>query len=125
MCIRDSTGAMQHLVYSGLLPAASGSGIEYTLSVDAPENSGDGTFELVMNYKGADNGKDESFTYKGKRFTQRGIPGDNDATVWQCVSADGNDTFNFLKEGDDKLVLLNDKFEKAESPLNYTLTLVK
>lgn len=119
-----ATGEMQQLTYEGLLPSASGCGIEYRLTVMAREHSGDGAFELVLTYKGADNGKDKSFTYCGKRFTQRGIPGDDNATVWQCVS-DNDDQFNFLREDGTTLLLLNDDFEKPESKLNYKLQLVR
>ena len=77
-----------------------------------------------MTYIEAEDGKDQSFSYTGKRFTQRGIPGDNDATVWQLVTDDKKDIFNFLYEDEQTLTLLNDKFEKSSSGLNYTLKLV-
>lgn len=115
-------GEMQQATYQGLLPAASGPGIVYQLTIYSRKHSGDGTFKLTLTYKEADNGKDKSFTYQGKRFTQRGIPGDNDATVWQCISDEENETFNFLKENETTLTLLDQDFKKPQTSLNYSLT---
>lgn len=115
-------GEMRQTTYQGLLPAASGPGIVYQLTIRSREHSGDGTFKLTLTYKEADNGKDKNFTYQGKRFTQRGIPGDNDATVWQCISDEGNETFNFLKENETTLTLLDQDFKRPQTSLNYSLT---
>lgn len=118
-------GEMQQHTYEGLLPAASCPGIEYRLTIRYREHSGDGTFTLTLNYKETEDGRDKAFTYTGKRLTQRGIPGDDNATVWQCITEDGRETFNFLREDDTTITLLNDKFEKAQSQLNYSLKLVE
>lgn len=118
-------GEMQSHTYEGLLPAASCPGIEYRLTIRHREHSGDGTFELTLNYKEADDGQDKAFTYMGKRLTLRGIPGNDNATVWQCITEDGRETFNFLREDDTTITLLNDKCEKAQSQLNYSLKLVE
>ena len=115
-------GEMQQSTYQGLLPSASGSGIVYLLTICNRKHSGDGTFKLTLTYKEADNGKDKNFTYHGRRFTQRGIPGNNDATVWQCISDEGNETFNFLKENETTLTLLDKDFKKPQTRLNYNLT---
>lgn len=115
-------GKLEVSTYKGLLPAASCPGIEYLLTIRHHEHSGDGTFSLRLTYKEAENGKDKTFAYIGKRFTQRGIPEDDNATVWQCISNDGKHIFNFLREDETKLLLLNDKFEKPKSSLNYILT---
>ena len=120
-----SLGEIKSYTYEGVLPAASGPGIRYTLTVQHPEYSGDGTFNLTTTYIEAENGKDESYSYTGRLFTQRGIPGDNDATVWQLVADNQNDIFNFLHENDTTLTLLNSEFKKNDSPLNYSLYLVK
>lgn len=118
-------GAWQSYTYEGLLPAASGPGIRYSLTVRSHQHSGDGTFSLTMTYIEAEDGKDQSFSYTGKRFTQRGIPGDNDAIVWQLVTDDKKDIFNFLYEDEQTLTLLNDKFEKNSTGLDYTLKQIK
>lgn len=123
--LTDGLGDMQQHTYRGLLPAASGPGIEYTLTVSHRLHSGDGTFTLILTYKEADNGQDRSFTYRGKRLTLRGIPGNDDATVWQCIADDGQETFNFLKEDETTLTLLNSDFEKPRTQLNYSLRLVE
>lgn len=117
----DGLGEMREHSYMGLLPAASCPGIEYLLTIRNREHSGDGTFTLSLTYKEAENGKDKTFTYSGKRYTQRGIPEDNDATVWQCISSDGKQIFNFLCVDESELLLLNDKFEKPNTKLDYSL----
>lgn len=120
-----SAGEWLVRTYEGDLPSASGSGIRYTLTVRNREHSGDGTFLLVMTYIGADNGKDESFASVGRRYTLRGMAGDDNATVWQMKADDGA-IFNFLYDGKaDTLTLLSDEMEKAETDLNYTLHAVK
>ena len=111
--------------YEGTLPAADGPGIRYTLTVRHQEHSGDGTFSLDMTYLEAENGKDATYTYTGRRYTQRGIPGDDNATVWQLVSEDGDDIFNFLVEDSLTITLLNMDFQKNDTELNYSLTLVE
>ena len=128
VCGRSNSGVRSYIgkrTYEGVLPAADTSGIRYTLTVRNREYSGDGTFVLAMTYLEAENGKDETVTYTGRRFTQRGSADDKDAVVWQLVADDGT-VFNFLlsKEGT-SLTLLNDKFEKPQSGLNYTLRLVQ
>lgn len=52
----------------------------------------------------------------------RGIPTDNDATVWRLESDNGKNAFNFLYGADGQtLTLLNSHFEMPESDLNYSL----
>lgn len=108
--------------YAGTLPAADCPGISYQLYVRHREHSGDGQFYLQLTYLEADGGKDAVYTYLGRRYTQRGMPSNNDATVWRLVSDDGEDAFNFLcgKDGQ-TLTLLNDRFEMPESGLDYFL----
>lgn len=118
-------GKMQVHSYDGLLPAASCPGIEYKLTIRNREHSGDGTFRLTVTYKDAENGEDRIFTYNGRRFTLRGIPGDDNATVWQCVADNDNKIFNFLRVDANTLTLLNDKCEKSQDNLNYNLKLVE
>ena len=96
--------------------------IDYQLYVRHREYSGDGQFLLQLTYMGADNGKDAIYTYMGKRFTLRGIPANNDATVWQLVSDNGENTFNFLYGTNGlTLTLLNNRFETPKSELDYSL----
>ena len=121
----SSLGAWLTRTYEGVLPAASGPGIRYSLTIRNQEHSGDGTFTLVMTYLEAENGQDQSFTYTGKRFTQRGIPGNDNATVWQLISNDQKETFNFLYENEKTLTLLNDRFEPSKTDLNYSLRLIE
>ena len=111
-------------IYEGILPAADAAGIRYTLTISAPQNSGDGTFVLQQAYLGTGE-KDTIFTTTGRRYTHRGDANDINATVWQLKSDNGNEIFNFLYENDSTLTLLNENFEKSDSELNYSLRLVK
>lgn len=115
-------GSWVEAQYEGMLPAADGPGIRYRLHVRHREHSGDGQFLLQLTYLEAENGLDAVFTYMGKRNTLRGIPDNNDATVWQFVSDNGESIFNFLYGADGQtLTLLNERFEVPESELNYSL----
>lgn len=121
----SSLGKLLIRTYEGVLPAADCPGICYTLVVRNREYSGDGTFSLVRTYLEAEDGKDQSFTDTGKRFTLRGIPGDPNATVWQLVPEGNGELVNLLYENDSTLTLLNQNFERSKSNLNYNLMLVK
>lgn len=119
-------GEMQVHSYEGLLSGASSPGIEYKLTIRNREHSGDGTFKLTLTYKEAESGEERTFTYDGKRFTMRGIPGDDNATVWQCIADGNNQVFNFLRENENTLILLNDKCENVQTDLtHYRLKLVE
>lgn len=95
------------------------------MTVKAPEHSGNGEFDLLITDIDS-GGKEETATeYHGKRYTQRGMPGDNDATVWQLKADDGN-VFNFLYDsGENTLTLLNDNFELAGVASDSTLKSVE
>ena len=99
-------------IYEGILPAADAAGIRYTLTISAPQNSGDGTFVLQQAYLGTGE-KDTIFTTTGRRYTHRGDANDINATVWQLKSDNGNEIFNFLYENDSTLILLKSQFEKG------------
>lgn len=119
--VNESLGHPVRSIYVGNLPSASGSGIVYTLTVCSREHSGDGTFNLSLKYKETNNRDGDTFEYSGKRFTQRGIPGEDNATVWQCVNDSDNERFNFLVVNDSTLLLLNSDFERPQSGLDYHL----
>lgn len=122
----DSTalGDSVTYIYEGILPAADVPGIQYVLKIFSRQNSGNGTFILKQTYLGT--GKDNTtFTTTGKRYTHRGDANNINATVWQMISDNGSEVFNFLYENDSTLVLLNKDFERSDSGLNYSLHLVK
>lgn len=122
----QETGKMETATYEGLLPAADCPGIRYKLTIKHREHSGDGTFVLDQTYLEAEDGKDITFTATGRRYTLRGDATDKNATVWQLKSDDDDEIFNFLVEdGGEKLTLLNQDFQKADSDLNYSITRVK
>ncbi len=121
-----SLGPWEDSSYEGVLPAADCPGIRYQLDIRSRKHSGDGTFLLRLTYLEAENGKDAVYTYVGRRYTQRGIPSDKDAVVWQLVADRDEDVYNFLCDKDAQtLTLLNRDFEKNESGLNYSLTKIR
>lgn len=123
--VNDSTFAeLQTYTYEGILPAADGPGIKYNLVIQSDGPHNDGTYTLTTTYIEAENGKDKSFTEKGKTRIIKGIDENPNAIVVQLVSDKGEKT-NFLAEGESELTMVNDVFKKAMSDLNYTVTLVK
>lgn len=116
-----SLGKLEMHKYSGVMTAASGELVRYSLTIQNQKYSGDGVFKLIKNCLNAENKTYKSEEYHGRRYTQRGIPGDNDATVWQLKADDGT-IFNFLyNSSDNTLTLLNDNFEIAGAASDYTL----
>lgn len=108
--------------YEGILPAADCPGIKYQLYVRHREYSGDGNFLLRITYLEAEDGNDAVYNYIGKRTTQRGIPTNPDAIVWQLSPDNDNCTYNFLYDAKKLTLTLLDKlFEPIKSKLNYTL----
>lgn len=85
------------------------------LTVTSREYSGDGRFRLLV----TDPLTGEENEYEGRRFTQRGIPSDADATVWQ-LRPDDNDSliYNFLySSAASALTLLNARYEPTDTVL--------
>ena len=95
-------GAMHERAFSGVMPE---DGKEFRLVVKSREYSGDGTFKLTLSEPSGKDGRKEK--YKGRRFTLRGMPGDDDATVWQCRTEDG-EIFNFQVKNDSTVVFVKD-----------------
>lgn len=85
------------------------------LTITSREYSGDGRFRLLV----TDPLTGEENEYEGRRFTQRGIPSEADATVWQ-LRPDDNDCliYNFLySSATSSLTLLNARYEPTDTVL--------
>ena len=106
--------------YFGVLPAASCPGVEYTVTIFRQANCGDGVFAASLNYLEAEEGADVRFDTYGRVYTLRGDNTAPNATVLQLISFDGKETMNFLYKGD-KIEMLDQKMNRIESELNYTL----
>lgn len=120
----EGLGGWQVLVYEGILPEASGDGKTCVkLTIESREHSGDGTFTLERFYSEADARRREVSVRRGRRYTLRGIPENADATVWQLVTEEGNETINLLKGGDDTLTLLDAKQRILPSVSGFELIL--
>lgn len=121
LTIISSLGKIEERIFYGLLPAADGPGIEYTLWLYNQRNSGDGVYKLEQIYLEAEEGKDMTYTSYGKQLTLKGDAEDSNATVYQLVPfTPAADTVNLLYINGN-LELLNRDFERAASTLNYTL----
>ena len=122
--VPEGLGGRQVLVYEGTLPAASGDGITCVkLTIESREHSGDGTFTLERFYSEVDACRREVSVRRGRRYTLRGIPENADATVWQLVTEEGDETINLLKEGGDTLTLLDAKQRILPSVSGFELIL--
>lgn len=120
----EGLGSRQVLVYEGILPAASGDGRTCVkLTIESREHSGDGTFTLERFYSEADACRREVSVRRGRRYTLRGIPENADATVWQLVTEEGDETINLLKGGGDTLTLLDAKQRILPSVSGFELIL--
>lgn len=108
-------GKMQEHTYCGLSAVPPCPGANYRLTIRNREHSGDGTFELTISQNSPAAGESTALVYRGRRYTQRGIPGDGDATVWQCVADDGRHVFNFLLEADGNITMLTQNFERPQA----------
>lgn len=125
LTISQSQPELIRNVYQGILPAPSGGTIAYTLTICSPRYSGDGTFTLERSFSGSRNGADSLSVLTGNRYTQRGIPGETDATVWQCISDPDKQIFNFLVRKDSALILLRNDFTLPPSAGKYILQHIK
>lgn len=122
--ISPDLGEVMQRTFEGLLPAASGPGIDYTLVIYNQQNSGDGVYKLKMRYIEAEDGKDAIFTTYGRLYTLRGDATDKNATVYQLVPfTNPEEVVNFLLKPDGNVELINSDLKRAESNLNYTLKL--
>lgn len=111
----DSTlGAVVTEIFSG----SAADTAHYRLAVRHREHSGDGGFTLTITRGSGP--RHDTTTYTGLRFTLRGTPDDNDATVWQARSDDGP-TFEFLCSGD-TLSLLGTHPSDGTTPAGIVLT---
>ncbi len=116
----NALGTWEEEHFEGLLPAADCPGVRWQLYVRHRKHSGDGRFLLRLTYLEAENGKNATYTYIGERSTQRGMPADDNAVVWQLVADRSGKTSNFFYDSQkQELTLLNQNFEKLES--SYTL----
>lgn len=115
-------GVWEESYYEGVLPAADCPGMKYQLHLCNRVQSEEGRFLLYITYIEAENGKDRTYTYMGKRKVLHGIPADKNATVWQLVSDCEPDVYNLLCEKNAHvLTFITKDFEKIQSDLNYSL----
>lgn len=117
-------GAVIQKKYKGTVPAASGPGIVYDLTLYYQQDSEDGVYQMDATYLEAENGQNQTFTSTGKRKVKQGTPSDANAVVYELIPSDGSVTVYMLAEGDN-LTILNQELQQAASDLNYTLKLVQ
>lgn len=113
-------------VYEGILPAADGPGIQYVLSVDSVGPNGESGYTLVTTYlDAAGQGKDQSFTSKGKRQVIQKNVNNQKKTAYKLTPSDGDAPVYFVVVNDTTLRLVNDSLQEAVSDLNYDIIQVK
>lgn len=74
-------------------------------------HSGDGTFTLLKIE--SNDSVTTHYSYTGKRYTLRGMPGNADATIWQC-RVDSNLQFNYYCVDDTTLIALDSEGRLTE-----------
>ena len=113
-------------VYEGTLPAADGPGIQYVLSVDSVGPNGESGYTLVTTYLDAEGqGKNTSFTSKGKRQVIQKDVNNNKKTAYKLTPDNGDSPVYFVVVNDTTLRLVNDSLQEAVSDLNYDIIQVK
>ncbi len=113
-------------VYEGTLPAADGPGIQYVLSVDSVGPDGESGYTLVTTYLDAEGqGKNTSFTSKGKRQVIQKDVNNNKKTAYKLTPDNGDSPVYFVVVNDTTLRLVNDSLQEAVSDLNYDIIQVK
>ena len=113
-------------VYEGTLPAADGPGIQYVLSVDSVGPNGESGYTLVTTYLDAEGqGKNTSFTSKGKRQVIQKDVNNNKKTAYKLTPDNGDSPVYFVVVNDTTLRLVNDSLQEAVSDLNYDIVQVK
>lgn len=123
LAVSPDLGEVMERKYQGILPATSSPGIEYTLLLYNQRHSGDGVYKLTQRYIEAENGKDVIIITYGRQYTLRGDAVNPDAVVYQLIPFASAKPINLLFQ-DNKLEFLNKDFQRADSKLNNTLTLV-
>jgi len=90
--------------YAGTMPCADCTGIRTVLTLYS--EPGPTRYELTETYIGTKDG-DRSFPSSGRWTILRGSATDVDATVYQIAFDRPDRTVNYLKDGDDQLILLD------------------
>ncbi len=115
----DSLGVWKEVCFEGVFSEENGEYVKYRLLIRHREYSGDGYFLLQSVH--VDGDANDEYCCMGKRYTQRGIPVDNNAIVWQLVGDDGA-RYNFVYDSKkESLRLLNGNFKLVELESNWML----
>ena len=107
-------------IYEGVLPCADCSGLKTELTLiknartDAPE-----IYRLRETYLGK---PAKPLMSTGKWMILRGIPGNDDATIYQLNPDKQQEIRNFLVVNDNQIRQLDRDMKEIESTLNFTLT---
>ena len=135
-CQGNKCADREDQVFTGLLPAADGPGVRYTLKLDYDDdkNNMEGDYDLVETYVGADSlaqsGKNADVSFRsegdftvvdqnGKKYLK--LVKDNRDSHARAVS-----NLYFQVDSDSTLTLVDNQLQPASNDsLNYTLKLVK
>lgn len=105
----ESLGGWKESYFEGIFLKVNGEYAKYRLMIRHRAYSGDGYFVLQSVHIEGDTNNE--YCCVGKRYTQRGIPVDNNAIVWQLTGDDGT-RYNFVYDSkEETLRLLNGNFE--------------
>lgn len=126
----ETTAEPKTEVFSGVLPAADADGMRYTVTMDY-KDADKGTFTMQQTALTADEGTATGYT-DGASFDYKGdftIDTKDDVKYIKLTGTMGEEAqtedFYFVIDNDSTITFTGNKPEKIDSPLNYTLSLVK
>lgn len=118
----EETVNSEKLVYEGILPAADGPGIIYTLTLNEEIADGDTIYILEQTYvEGGENGADTTFTDKGKQRHMTAVKDNKKKHFVKLESATGQPDTYFIIVDENTLRLSNDSLQETDSGLNYEI----
>lgn len=113
-------------LYEGILPAADGPGIKYSLSLDKADPASECRFVLVTTYLDANGpGQHKSHTIRGVKRLFRSGADNGSKQAYKLVPDSDESPLYFVVVDDSTLRLVNDSLEESASGLNYDIVLVK
>ncbi|GEM_PF-114631 len=119
----DSTGMYSIYGYEGIVPGENGKPVEYLIVIAEQIDSVNGQYQMVTTYIAADNTPVKSTYSKGQKSTQKGVPGNKNATVYTLVPDSGSTVAtNLWVESDTTVIVLDNQLNTPKNKEKYRLT---
>ncbi len=112
-----SVAVVDTVYYEGVVPAADGPGIRYTIAVAQDSAQ---TYRVTETYLEAENGKDLTSTYETVAQPKVVVRDGVEVSGLMLTLAPGNELY-LLQKGDSALTIVNSELKEADAKLNFTL----